>query len=88
VSFNEDLSHGDQIQGWLNKNSADFCGGTNALCNNYIVIAELVDSEGQWYTVSISDPNSPPWQIRGLVDYVMQEDVVEVSAFDDGEDDF
>ena len=74
MCFNSDLADGEQIRGWLEASAKNTIDKDGAICTNYVVIAEYVDGNGEWYSLLLKDNSIPSWRTEGLVNHVMAQD--------------
>jgi hypothetical protein len=56
-----------------------------AMCTNFVLVAEWVDSNGDFWLSTHGDEGIPPWRVEGLLSYALSE-VSETFATDDDED--
>lgn len=71
MAFNISSNHYDQIRGWLDANAKELVNKEGAICTNFVLIGEYIDSDNEWYTLFMRDESLPPWRATGLVDYAM-----------------
>ncbi len=58
-----------KISALLEEHTKELVDKNGAFCTGYFLAAEFVDSNGEYYTMSIQDPTIPQWRIEGLVNY-------------------
>jgi|LauGreSuBDMM15SN_2_FD.fasta_scaffold193919_1 hypothetical protein len=61
-----------------------------AMCTNFVLVAEWVDSNGDFWLSTHGDEGIPPWRVEGLLSYALSQ-VSEDFALeeeDDGDEDF
>ena len=63
-----------EIKSLLESHSKELVDKDGAFCTGFFLAAEYVDSTGQFYSMSISDRNMPPWRVAGLVEYELTND--------------
>lgn len=84
MCFSDGVSAESQIVGWLESNVGEFAIGEASVCTSFVLAAEFMDTNGQWYSLAVYDKAAPPWRLRGLVDHVMAE--IDVEDDEDEED--
>ena len=45
-----------------------------ALCTNYVFMAEFVDGDGQFWTLTAKEDSAPIWRTKGLINYILEQD--------------
>jgi len=78
----------ETLKGWLQDNSKSFVSEDGAFCTSYIMIAEYMDGNGQFYSFTLKDPASPVWRLRGLLEYARENDLCLTDNSDSEEDDY
>jgi hypothetical protein len=70
----EHESADDALKGWLEDNAKSFVSEEGAFCTSFLLVAEYMDSSGQFYSFTLKDPTSPAWRLRGLLEYAREND--------------
>lgn len=60
------------LKNWLEENAKTLVTEDGAFCTSFVMIAEYMDSNGQFYSVTLKDPDSPLWRVRGLIEYARE----------------
>lgn len=63
------------LKGWLEDNAKTFVSDEGAFCTSFFMIAEYMDSNGQFYSFTLKDPTSPLWRLRGLLEYARENEL-------------
>jgi hypothetical protein len=66
-----------EIKHLLESNSKELVSAEGAFCTGYFLVAEFVDSNGEYYSYSTQDPTMPAWRIEGLVNYELTREETE-----------
>lgn len=72
------------VANFLNDSSKSAVNNEGAFCTAFVLCAEYVDVNGQYYTWVLKDDQSPVWRLEGLLNYVLQNEIFETE--DDEED--
>lgn len=67
----------DAIRELLERNAYTMIDKDGAFCTGFVVFAEFVDSNNEYYTFSLIDEKAPLWRLQGLVDYLRETELVE-----------
>jgi hypothetical protein len=68
----------------LNKSGKEVVDKEGALCTNFILVAEFVDTNNEYYKLVLKDETLPPWRHTGLLYHVLETEFVEEEV-EDGE---
>ena len=60
------------LQELLNSVAKDSVDRDGAFCTNYIVVAEFMDSNGQYWSMVHKNEELPIWRHTGLLQYVLE----------------
>lgn len=55
-----------------------------AMCTNYVFVAEFVDVNNQYWTLTAKDESSPIWRTTGLMNYVLEQEFTTLEEEDNG----
>ena len=77
----------DALKGWLQDNSKTFVNDEGAFCTSFFLVAEYMDADGKFYSLTLKDPTSPNWRLRGLLEYARENDLnlIDPKQDEDGE---
>lgn len=79
----------ESLKGWLEENAATFITEEGAFCTSFVMVAEYMDSKGQFYSFTLKDPTSPMWRLRGLIEYARESEFnLANAAVDNDEEDY
>jgi hypothetical protein len=56
----------------LNKSAKEVVDKEGALCTNFILVAEFVDTTNEYYKLVLKDESLPPWRHTGLLYHVLE----------------
>lgn len=65
---------------FLNSNASELVNKEGAMCTNYIVATEWVDTNGEYWTLMMKDENSPVWRHKGLFQHFWDSEFVDEAA--------
>lgn len=77
------MSFQNEMRNLLEKYASEIVAPEGAFCTGFVLFAEYIDSDSQFYTFTLKDPNAPLWRLQGLVDF-LRENELTVTA-EDGE---
>jgi hypothetical protein len=86
-----DIEHEDAetvLKAWLEDNAKSFVSKEGAFCTSYLMVAEYMDGNGQFYSFTLTDPTSPLWRLRGLLEYARENDLCLTDEPDSEEGDY
>jgi hypothetical protein len=75
----------DTLKAWLEDNAKTFVSEEGAFCTSFLLVAEYMDSTGQFYSFTLKDPSSPLWRLRGLLEHARENDF-NLTEYDNEED--
>ena len=61
----------------LNAESKQIVDKEGALCTNFILIAEYVDTNNEYYTFVVKDESIPVWRHTGLLSHILETEFIE-----------
>ncbi len=67
----------NELLSLLNSESKKIVDKEGALCTNFILIAEYVDSNNDYYTFVAKDESMPVWRHTGLIAHVLETEFTE-----------
>lgn len=50
-------------------------GNDGAICTTFILISEWMGSDGKYYSLVVTDEQSPPWRHEGLINYALANEI-------------
>lgn len=59
-----------------------------AMCTNFVLVSEWVDSEGSYWLATHGEEGIPPWRVEGMLSYALnnvQEDFGDEDEYEDDE---
>ena len=56
----------------LNKTAKETVDKEGALCTNYILVAEFVDTNNEYYKMVLKDETLPVWRHTGLLYHILE----------------
>ena len=62
---------------FLKANSKEAVNVEGAFCTAYILAAEYMDAQGNFYTYVLKDDSVPGWRYEGLLSYVANNELYE-----------
>lgn len=76
----------DAITELINLTLKQHIDDKGALCTSFVVITEWIDSNGEYYTLTVKDDDSPPWRHEGLVHYALANEIYDSEESEEGEE--
>ncbi len=67
---------------FLKANSKEAVNVEGAFCTGYVLAAEYMDAEGNYYTYVLKDDSVPAWRYEGLLAYVAANELYETEEED------
>lgn len=67
----------EELQNLLERYATEFVNQEGAFCTGFVLFAEYLDSNSEFYTFTIRDGKSPVWRLQGLVDYLRETELAE-----------
>lgn len=46
-----------------------------AICTTFVLITEWMGADGKYYSLVVTDEESPPWRHEGLINYALANDI-------------
>lgn len=46
-----------------------------AICTTFVLISEWMGSDGKYYSLVVTDEQSPPWRHEGLINYALANEI-------------
>lgn len=68
----------------LDKVAKESIDKSGAFCTNFVLIAEFMDPNNEYWSMVYKDEDVPPWRHFGLVQYSLDNDLENI---EDGEED-
>ena len=75
-----------EILNLLQNLSKEYVDQEGAMCNSFVLASEWMASDGTYYTLTITDSDSPPWRHEGLLNYTIAHDIYETLEEEEGDD--
>lgn len=73
----------EELTNILERYAKEFVSVEGAFCTGFVLFAEYLDSNNEFYTFTLRDPKSPVWRLQGLVDYLRE---TELTTTEDSEE--
>lgn len=67
---------------FLKANSKEAVNVEGAFCTGFLLAAEYMDAEGNYYTYVLKDETVPPWRLEGLLNYVVANEIYDTEEED------
>lgn len=61
----------------LQQIAKNYIDANGAMCTSFILTSEWMNSEGQYYILTVTDDESPPWRHEGLLHYAIANEIYE-----------
>jgi hypothetical protein len=63
------------MQSLLERYANEIVAPNGAFCTGFVLFAEYLDADNQFYTFTLKDPNAPLWRLQGLVDFLREQEL-------------
>lgn len=83
--MSEEASAETVLGDFLSDNATNFINKDGAFCTNFVLAAEYVDADGQFWTLVLKDEKMPVWRHLGLVQHVLNNELYTAEEEEDGE---
>jgi hypothetical protein len=77
------MSFEHELRSLLEKHASDIVEPEGAFCTGFVLFAEYIDANNEFYTFSLKDSNAPLWRLLGLVDYLRENELNATEEEDD-----
>ena len=78
--------HNEEIQDLLQRIAKTHVSQEGAMATGYAIVCEWVDAESQYHLMTLTDADSSPWKLYGMLNHAMQNDIYDEEESDDGEE--
>jgi hypothetical protein len=73
--MSEEITAESALAEFLSENAATFINKDGAFCTNFVLVAEYVDADGQFWTLVLKDEKMPVWRHLGLLEHVINNEL-------------
>lgn len=65
----------DLILDLINNTVKGHIDADGAMCTAFVLITEWIDSNGKFYSLTVTDEESPGWRHEGLINHALANDI-------------